>query len=580
MTDGSAPLSRKERRALEAQLQAAGDPTQALPVTPETAGVSAATRRDRRRMERLDRPMEVWTAEEEMIATGQIPAMTPELIAEQERLARERAAQADADARAAAQELGIRAPVRESLAPAADEPVSDQVAEHVAEPEQAPQAEYVAEFAPVAEPSASAEPVEATSAQPVDDAPIEPVNDEPAAPDDDALAASDVDAPVDGAPAAAAAEVDQSSGESTADAAPANDDVDAETEVAEAAPAESADVASDGIPEQFRNWFPPGSLQARAAEKPSVDAAPVPSNDAVDEIRRLTQEAMAGITRATTGAVPITQAGVAADADGGTPAPESAPTDQAQAGPAQPTLPVPGPIAPVEPPLALVYPPPGAGESAPAASDMAAAYPEFAEVSANSVPALPAGIDLEQLWSASADVETLTDGAQPLELVEVPFAEELATDVPDGAHTSEVAPPVWNTLVPATLAPQRQFVDAGLADARAHAALTPTPTPTVWDSHPLAQASAAPVRELAPQASTEALPRPDLSGLLPNPPRPVNTGTAEAPTFTGSIPISKQEALPPAAAGARHFRWAHLAVIGAIAFLLGVLAWNIARSGS
>jgi hypothetical protein len=59
------------------------------------------SRRDRRRLERLEQPMETWTAEEEQRHTGQVPTMTPEVIAQQEALARQRAAAAQQDARLA-----------------------------------------------------------------------------------------------------------------------------------------------------------------------------------------------------------------------------------------------------------------------------------------------------------------------------------------------------------------------------------------------------------------------------------------------------------------------------------------------
>ncbi len=56
------------------------------------------SRRDRRRLERLEKPMETWTAEEEQRHTGQVPTMTPGVIAQQEALAQQRAAAAQQDA--------------------------------------------------------------------------------------------------------------------------------------------------------------------------------------------------------------------------------------------------------------------------------------------------------------------------------------------------------------------------------------------------------------------------------------------------------------------------------------------------
>ncbi len=114
-----APLSRRERRALE---EAAAGVSAARPFdeahAPEDAPLvdpNHLSRRDRRRLERLNNPMETWTAEEEMIATGQIPVLTPERIAEQEKLAREKAEKAAHDALLASQEFRVVTP--EDLAP-------------------------------------------------------------------------------------------------------------------------------------------------------------------------------------------------------------------------------------------------------------------------------------------------------------------------------------------------------------------------------------------------------------------------------------------------------------------------------
>lgn len=460
MTDGARPLSRKERRALEQQRPAEGDATQALPVTPET--LDNLTRRERRRLERLERPMEIWTAEEEMIATGQIPAMTPEVIAEQERLARERAAQADAEARAAAEQMGIATPDR-GVPAAKETPTATQP-----EPEPGPHTE------PEPDPSPHPEPEPEHVPQP------DPVS----------------------------------------DPQPAEE------------PAEAPEVSAtdpNEIPEAFRNMFPPGSLQARAMGTMNEPTSLKPADDAVDEIRRLTQEAMAGISRATTGQVPLADSADEADhVEASEPAP--------------------------------------VGEVPPESMEF---------VSTDGVPELPEGVDVEALWAASADVQSLPHDDEPFELSDVPFVGDVSTPVPTGGEDAEEAAPVWNTLVPATAYPHERSLDQAPVTSPVSA---PTPMPSLWYTHPLANASAAPVRELEPQTPTQDLPKPDLSALLATPAAP--HVSAPAPV-TGATPIvSKSEALPPAAAGARHFRWAHLAVIGAIAFLLGVLAWNIARSGS
>jgi hypothetical protein len=189
MTEQGKPLSRRDRRAVEARAAAgAPDATESL----DTADSEAPTvtgglsRRDRRRLERAQRPMETWTAEEEMIATGQLPAMTPEVIAEQERLAQEKARQAELEAAAAAKEFGLTAsdaartepeptqPVRTSAFSraadadlgSADDAVAQgdaDVSDLAPDAEPAPDAE-VPDLAPVSDPADFTEPGDEVSA--------------------------------------------------------------------------------------------------------------------------------------------------------------------------------------------------------------------------------------------------------------------------------------------------------------------------------------------------------------------------------------------------------------------------------
>jgi len=113
MADEARPLSRRERREMEEQAAAGMAPVPATPSAPpaaegpglDTVDASGLSRRDRRRLERLEQPMETWTAVEEMHHTGQVPTMTPEVIAQQEELARRRAAEAQADALASSGEI-------------------------------------------------------------------------------------------------------------------------------------------------------------------------------------------------------------------------------------------------------------------------------------------------------------------------------------------------------------------------------------------------------------------------------------------------------------------------------------------
>ena len=472
MSEAAQPLSRRERRELELARAAEGEMTQALPVTPES--MSTASRRERRRMERLARPMEVWTAEEEMIATGQIPAMTPEAIAEQERLARERAAQADAEAHAAAVAYAATAPAA----------------------------------------AAAAEPA------PVDSAPVDAPEEQP-----DAVVESEPE-PVDSAPV---------------DAPDEQPDAVAEAEAPPAAP------EPQEIPKDLRALFPPGSLQARAFEalQPAAISVDSESNDAADEIRRLTFEAMAAINRATTGAV----AAVPDDENA-----DDQPTDEAPA-----------------------------GEPDGLQADSAAAA---------EVPSMPQGVDVEALWNAPTTDEPVRNAPlalpgdptpfndfldAPVSLNDVPLAQDVPhTSEPDSLGAEDAAA-IWNELVPAVPAPRAQFENTTVLPVT-----EPAPAPTMWDTHPLVNPGASPVRELPVETPTQSLPRPDLSVLLGT---QTDTSVGQAPyysaeplTTTGALPNRLPE--PQAGGGARHFRWAHLAVIGAIAFVLGVLAWNIARSSS
>jgi hypothetical protein len=448
MTEPAQPLSRRERRALEEAARAAeGEVTQALPVAGEPETVSIMSRRERRRLERLANPLETWTEEEELIATGQMPAMTPEVLAEQDRIAAERAEAERAEAERAASAYAEAAPADEVAYEPEPEPVADAVAapEPAAEPEPEPVADVVEEPAPAPAPEPAAEPESAS----------EPAVQQPEA---------------------------------------------------------------QQIPADLRHLFPPGSLQARAFEAREASAPVATDPAAADEIRQLTHEAMAGITRASTGATPV--------------------VDEVQ----------------------------------------------------SDVPELPEGIDVEALWNAPTVDEPIreavlppanaVDGASdaPVDLADVPFVQELP--VPAEPHAGEApgTAPVWSALVPTT---PSEFVE-GRAAAPAPA-VEDKPASSLWDTHPLINPSSSPVRELPPEPASHDLPRPDLSALLntqanPTVEQQAQLRSTEPLTTTGAMPQRVVE--PQAGGGTRHFRWAHLAVIGAIAFVLGVLAWNIARSGS
>jgi len=480
----------------EAARAAEGEMTQALPVTPET--LDTLSRRERRRLERLANPPESWTEEEELIATGQMPAMTGDLLAEQDQLARERA---DAAAAAAQAYKTTAAEPEVAEAPAA-----------VAEPAAEVQSEVAEAPAAVAEPVAEVQPEFAETP----DAVAEP-----------------------------AAEVQPEP-----------------KWVAEPEQVVDAD-SGDEVPADLRQLFPQGSLQARAiaAQAAAEPVAPEPADTtAVDEIRRLTHEAMAGINRVAAASATEPQEEPDAHAAPETDVPNSEPLDDMPLN-AVPLNPMPLNPMPVD-----------SGEGEPAAAN---------------VPALPDGVDVEALWNAPTLSEQdrspkLTPAfndvdPEPVELAAAPFVNDVPVPRQPTGTEAPGTEPVWSALVPARPGahPDSAFGDV---DQMREAA----PQPTVWDTHPLTNPGATPVRELPSEPVVRELPKPDLSVLLTAQAAPSVGQTpyvsTEPLTTTGAMPQRLAE--PQSGGGARHFRWAHLAVIGAIAFVLGVVAWNIARSGS
>lgn len=520
MSESAQPLSRRERRALEEAAAAAqGEVTQALPVAPES--ISVMSRRERRRLERLQHPLETWTPEEEMIATGQMPAMTPELLAKQEKiLAEQRALEAEKAAKA-------QADAEAAYAQTAPEPVVERVSLSQAA---APEPEPVAEAEPVAEP--------------------EPV---------------------------------------------------AEAEPVEEAPAPTASEHHDGIPAELRHLFPPGSLQARGLEaQAAAETHPVDS-DAVDEIRRLTQEAMAGISRATHHAEEVAETPASQESPLSPQSPASQPTPVSPQSPAEPhdaftpqplqAFPEPGVAQPdhAEP----VHSEPVRSESIPALSDEPAPQAPTPQAPtpqapAAQVPGMP--LDVEELWNTPTVEEPERPQqdavAEPVNLDQVPLVQDVPHTTEPKAGEAPGTSAVWDELVPSNA---RQAPAAGPLSGQGGVGFAPAgfasvasqqqAAPTMWDTHPLVNPGATPVRELPNEPVQRELPRPDLTQLL-NPQASPSVGPApyastEPLTTTGALPNRAAE--PIAGGGARHFRWAHLAVIGAIAFVLGVLAWNIAK---
>jgi hypothetical protein len=564
------------------------------------------SRRDRRRLERTAKPMETWTAEEEQIATGQIPAMTPEVIAEHEKLAKEKARLAAEEAEAASAELrrvafagsydgtdGDEAPrdadeppemptapatptVTErprrasifgggapepSGAPVADEPVpGPEAALEAADLENAVVAEEEPpgfEFAVAPEigwPSESGDDgdgadVSAWADPATAPAPAAPAPDEPSWMADVFQAANpdqhiDEPAPV----------VHESAAWTQEQPAPTADEMSPwAAEPSPAAPGDPEQEAQSLTPENFRNIFPPGSLQARmmqegaaaayeAAERAGFPTGQIPvvteqgsvaeadaplredvtsegpaeQVDPAEEIRRLTAQAMSGIEHppsAHDDAPDVPRPASPYDTDTPVSADEPAPT--------------PVPFAGF-----------GLGADAPSTQDN---QPPFGAVAPATDPSVEAPATFDEIFDANAGAGAEED--QPVNAAQ-----------PDGAQP-DVAQPG-----PAEAAPEASAQDYNEVDRPS------------YDQH----------RE---GPFSQELPVQEPAHELEVPPGSFSPASNEFPVVepvtTGNIEVARRQTpeLEPAG-GARHFRWAHLAVIASIAFLLGVVVWNLAGPGS
>ncbi len=545
MTDAGAPLSRRERR-LRAQQQAQAAELGTGDIPTQTPDGRALSRRERRALERSEQPMETWTAEEEMIATGQLPAMTPDVIAEQERLAKRKAEEAAEEAARTSAELRRVSLTDAAAAPVAPEPVqvhaaSEAEPEQESAPEPAAVSEPVAEVSPAVEHADVAEP----TPEPAEAAETAP----PAASEWDDL--TDLTERLEPVPAS--------------DAPAAEPEAEAE---AEAVPAPAADDPANAVPESLRHLFPPGSLQARLMAEGFAASRPEPTPE------------------------PDTHAEAVAD-----PEPEPAPQSE--------PAPEPQPDAPVEPPAAAqpaAEDPELATETDPAeefrrltAQAMAGlerasrpAHGPEPEVATDVAPAAPAGVEREP---TTAVHESAIQDAPPPQPTFPSVSGEVSVHAPSGFSA-------------------RSAQDAEAA-SQLHA---PVPAPSPWEHHPLQDADA-PSFDPNEYVPSDQLPRPDLTQLL----RPATGGApqatplggqrtsyappvtgaipqaiafGQAPTTTGSIPITaaipvtsgievpEEGARLNPAGGARDFRWAHLAVLCAVAFVCGVLVWQLAGPGS
>jgi hypothetical protein len=117
--------------------------------------------------------------------------------------------------------------------------------------------------------------------------------------------------------------------------------------------------------------------------------------------------------------------------------------------------------------------------------------------------------------------------------------------------------------------------------------------PSPWGSHPIESGQASGSRDVSSFQPVSDVPRPDFSqlnnrpstGQLPSTSNQFPTTGSQLPTTgalfnvdpsaTGQIaPLRRTPDLPPVG-GASHFKWLHLAVIGALVFVLGVVIYNV-----
>ena len=542
MTDESRPLSRRERRAREMRDAARTEDTTPLEAGLDTAGMpmtegTMLSRRERRRLERLQNPVETWTAEEEMLATGQIPAMTPERIAEQERAERERAEQAQREAETAAQPVVIEdepeTPVRASVMPDSDagEPEAAQP-----EPEPEPEPDATTEDEIVAEPEAIAD-----------------VEDEP-----------ESDVVVDEAESADESEV----------RAEDESEPEPEPEPEPESPAAPLGMPPGMSPEMFEALFPPGSLQRRLMEQQAEQAAAESGEDrAVDEVAPEAAEVADASAEPEPEPEPEPEQPAAADAE-----PRATESDEptfapswASVSPAMPSA-ASQPEAPSsESPLRPSWHVTAAGS--PAQADPEADVQPVAHDATESEPE-PQPAPMTS-WSANTTPASAVESDAPV----APSAAD--QDAPSfeailGTGASPVAPS--NTSAPLSAPSQASAPFAPVSS------VLPAAVPSVWDNHPLSTSAIPQVTDQVDidpdELESEPLPRPDLSGVRPL----TSTQTGEfapvEPVPTGQIEVERRERpdLGPAG-GVRHFGWAQVAVLGAAAFVLGVVVWNVAELG-
>ncbi|MDE0572794.1 hypothetical protein ON058_05120 [Demequina sp. B12] len=604
MTDQERPHSRRERRAREQREAHRLDDTAPLEpgldthgIPMETSELRAISRRERRRMERLEHPVETWTAEEEMIATGQIPAMTPERIAEQEKIARDKAAAAQRDAQTASDEIAqVRgavspqapnsgapvaspesaSPRRSSLIPDTADPAGTaDSAPAASQSWSAPQPQSAPHVASA--PAAPSAPREPATSQPLPPAqspqhptsqhqsPQSPSPQSPSPQSQPMTAATPVNASgpasVVSAPPAEPASAPASASAPAAPSAPAQE------------PARPLGMPPGMTPEMFDMLFPPGSAQRRLMER-----------QASGEAAESAGSSLTAPSAYSAASAPAATSHVSAPSAASAPAP-SAPSQAAPSAPsapmgAQPQAPSApqnddGPLyadddaAPSGGYAAGTYDQWGGHHSVPSA----ASAPAYDHQSPAPQPSYDTRAD-EPQYEAPAQQPTPAPNLEPWEPAE---SSGESTDLQSGTQwgfsSDDEDGPGHDSLTPGSGA--EPSFDAILGAPSAGEAASQ------WDSHPLMTAEVPAVtgqievdvdRE---QLESEALPLPDLSN--------VRTSTFQPaahvdPVETGNFEIEPREKpeLHPAG-GRHHFGWAQLAVIGAVAFVLGVIVWNVLK---
>lgn len=523
-------LSRRARRAQEETPH--GDPAAEFAARVQAGEVPdvgpdghVLSRRERRRLERVVHPVESWTAEEEMIATGQIPAVTPEVIAEQERLAREKAAQAQAEAVAASAEMRL-------------------VAAAEARPERL--AEVTGQVQQVAEPvEVVAEPVQAVEQAPE----VLPVLEAPSTDPSPVPASLRHLFPPGSLQARAFEEQEAKAAAAQAEPQPADDD-DAAAEIRRLAAAAMANLERAAHEEQE-----PEPVEAAAPLSPF-------------------EEALAAAEAAVAAATPVDMgshsAPVPVVATPDTVAPSAVLPDLASPATASPTGGIPSPfeaaglggirgealtevmaVPTFEQDVPAVEPDP-----LPVVSEPIPVVSRLDPTPSGSVPSVPAASSpweqhpLDAAPAAQVDVNAYTPVA------DLPTPDLAALQQ---AHANPFAPVGSSGQVAPNPFGQPPFTQAfGAAQPQQSALFPGQPLTGQTPIFPGALGGANP--------STGAIPL--VNGAVP---------TMPGQLLTGSVPTVNREARLQEAGGVRHYRWVHFVVLGALMFVFGVVMYQVIR---